>query len=65
MEGGTVIHNRLGHAVGHSLGVFYADDGIIGSQDTEWLQGAFTVLIDLFLQIGLMANVTKSKTTTC
>ena len=29
----AVIHDVLGHAVGWSMGVFYVDDGIIGSCD--------------------------------
>ena len=65
VEDGAVIHNGLGHAAGQSMGVLYADDGIIRSRDLEWLQGALNILIGLFYQIGLMANVARSKTMTC
>ena len=65
LEDVTVIHDGLGHAVGQSLEVFYVDDGLIGSQDPEWLQGGLNVLIVPFLRIGLIDNVAKSKTMTC
>ena len=50
--------------MGRSLGVFYADDGLIGSQDTKWIQGDLDVLIGLFRRFGLITNVEKSKTMT-
>ena len=48
-----------------SLGVSYADDVILGSQDQEWLQGTLKLLIILLRWIGLSDNVTKSKSMTC
>ena len=48
VEDGMVILYDLGHAVGRTMRVFYADDGIIGSQETEWFQGSPNVLISLF-----------------
>ena len=48
VEDDTVIHDGLGHAVRQSMGVFYTDDGIIGSQDQDWLQGSLNILIELF-----------------
>ena len=56
---GTIIHNGLGHAVGWSLGVLYADDGLLGSWYPEQLQ------CGLFNHIGLMTNAAKSKTMAC
>ena len=47
------------------MGVFYAANGLIGLQDPEWLQGSINIPISLFRQIGLMANVAKSKTMMC
>ena len=44
----AVIQDRLRHMVGRSLGGFYAHDGILGSQDPEWIQGALNVLIRMF-----------------
>ena len=65
LEDIAVIHDGLGHAVGRSLEVFYADNGFIGLWDLEWLQGVLNVMIGPFLRIGLMDNVAKSKTMTC
>ena len=47
------------------MGVFYADDGMIGSRDPDLLQGAINVIIGLFRRVKIMANVTKSNTMTC
>ena len=58
VEGDASICDGLVHAVGWGLGVFYLDDGLIGLRDPEWLQGYINV------RIGLMANVSKSKTMT-
>ena len=49
---------------GHSLGVFYAYDGLLGYQDLEWLQGALNALIGLFRRIGLADNFSRSNTMT-
>ena len=65
VEYGSVVHDGLGHAAGRILGMFYTDDGILVSQDLEWLQGTLNILIGLLWRIGLVANVTKSNTTTC
>ena len=46
------------------MGVFNADDGMIGSRDPEWLQGSINVIIEIFRRFGLMSNVAKSKTMT-
>ena len=65
VEDEAFIQSGLGHAFGRRLGIFYAYDGVMGSQDPEWLQGALNILIRLLLRIGLAANVAKSKTMTC
>ena len=65
LEDVAVIHDGLGHAVGRSLEVFYADDGLIGSRDPECLLGCLNILIGPFLRIGLMESVAKSKKMTC
>ena len=46
------------------MGVFYADDGLIGSMDSEWIQGAINVFTGLFRRVRMMANVAKVNTTT-
>ena len=38
---------------GHFLAVFYADDGMFGASDPEWLQGAFSALVAIFDRVGL------------
>ena len=65
VEDEAVIEYGLGHAVGRSFGFFYADDGILVSQDPDFLHGSLNVLITLFWRIRLAANVAKSKKITC
>ena len=43
-----VAHDRMREAVGRCLGVFYADDGMVGSRDSEWLQHSMNILVGLF-----------------
>ena len=62
MEDKVVIQDRLIHSVGWILGVFYADDELLVSQDLEWIQGILNVIIRLFRRIGLAANVATLKT---
>ena len=59
VEDGAVIQDRLGHAVSQNLGVINVDDRILGSHDPEWLKGAMYVLILLFLNISMVANIAK------
>ena len=59
-----LVCDGMGCMVGHSLGILYADDGPLGSQDPEWLQGSLNVLIGLLWRIILADNVAKSKTVT-
>ena len=65
VEDKSAIHYGFGVAVGSSIGIFYADDGIIGSWYLEWLQGVINVIIALFVRVGLVASVAKYNTTTC
>ena len=44
--------------------LFYADYGMMGSQEPEWLQGIANVLTSLFQWSGLVANVSNSKAIT-
>ena len=60
-----VAHNRMVEAIGRSLGVFYANVGIVGSIDSEWLQHLTNFLAGLFRRYGLAANVPKSRMMTC
>ena len=65
VEDQRVVHNRMGEAVGSCLGVFYADESMVGSRDYEWLHHLMNVLVGLFRGYGLTSNVTKSRTMTC
>ena len=59
------IQDGLIHTVGHILGVFYADYGLLVSRDLEWMKGALKFLMGMFWRIVLVANSDKSKTVTC
>ena len=65
MEHESFIQDGLQHAVGQSLGVLYADDELLGSQDPDCLQVALNFFIGLFWRIGLASNIAKSKTIIC
>jgi hypothetical protein len=52
-------------AVIEQLTLFYADDGLIGARDSDWLQRALTCLVDLFERVGLQTNISKTKAMTC
>ena len=58
----SATHEGLGVVVGQCMGVFYADDGMIGSRNPEWIQGDINVLIGVFIRVGLMENIAKYKT---
>ena len=51
--------------VGRIMGVIYAYNGLIGFWVPEWLQGGIFFLAGLLCRVGLMANISKSKTITC
>ena len=55
----------LGLEVVRCLVLFYVDDGMVGLQDTEWLQGSLNVIIGLFRHNRLLANIVKEKEMTC
>ena len=65
LEDQRVAHDGLGETVGQCLELFYADDGMVGSRDSDWLQNAMNALVGLFRRYVLAANVTKSHTMTC
>ena len=50
---------------GHFSAVFYADDGMVGALDPEWLQGAFSALVAIFDRVGLQTNVDKTVSMAC
>ena len=50
---------------GHFSEVFYADNGMVGSSDPAWLQGAFRALVAIFDRVGLQTNVYKTVSMAC
>ena len=50
---------------GHFPAVFYADDGMVGATDPQWLQGAFSALVAIFDSVGLLTNVNKTVSMAC
>ena len=60
-----VAHDGLGETVGRYLGVFYDEDGMVGSRDSDWLQNVMNVLVGLFRRYGMAANIAKSRTMKC
>ena len=55
----------MGWEVGESNLVFYADDGRISGWDHEWVQDALTLTVAMFLQMGIEANLEKTKAMVC
>jgi Reverse transcriptase (RNA-dependent DNA polymerase) len=62
---GEASTTGLGLTVAERLALFYADDGLIASTNTQWLQQALDALVTLFRRIGLETNVAKTKMMTC
>ena len=65
VEDQRVDNDRLGETDGQCLRVFYADDGMMGSQDADCMQHSMNILVRLFQRYGLAANVAKSRTMMC
>ena len=61
LEDKLVAHEGLGLAVGHCLGMFNANNSMVGSWDLEWLQGTLNVILGLFWKHRLVVNVAKYK----
>ena len=60
-DNGQASTDGFGPTVEQRLSCFYVDDGVLGSRDHEWLQGAINVLVGLFRRCGLQTDVVKSK----
>ena len=45
LEDESAVHDSNRMVEGRSLGIFYANDGLIGLRKPEWLQGYLNVLI--------------------
>ena len=55
-----MAHDGPGETVGRCLGVFYVDNGMVGSRDSDWIWHAMNILFGLFRIYVLAANVAKS-----
>ena len=64
LEDQRMAHDGLGETVRRFLGVFYADYGMVGSHESDWLQHAMNVLFGVFRRYGLAAKIIKSCTMT-
>ena len=49
----------------HQAALFYADDGMVASLYSCWIQGAFSDLFGLFDMVGLRTNVGKTVSMVC
>jgi exonuclease III len=65
MDDGAETTEGFGFNVFEKIACFYADDGMIGARDNEWLQVAISRLADLFDRIGLQTNTSKTEAMTC
>ena len=65
VEDHRVAQDGLKETIGRYVGVFYADDGMVGSRDLDWQPHALNVLVSLCRRYDLAAIVAKSCTVTC
>ena len=49
----------------HQNDLFYADNVMVESSYTRWLQGAFSTLVGLFGRVGLNTNAGKTVVMVC
>ena len=63
VEDHRVAHDGLLDTVRRCLGVFYADECMVVSQDADWLQHLMNVLVGLFQRYGIAANFSKARIT--
>ena len=49
----------------HHNDLLYADNGIVASLDSQWLQGSFINLVVLFDRVGLRINYGKTVGMVC
>ena len=65
VENHPVDQDGLVETFGRFVGVFYTENGTVGSRDLDWMYHAMNIPVGLFLRYGLASNVAKSRTTTC
>ena len=57
--------NSFGMEVQRMSMYFYADDGPLSSTHPEWLQGVFDFFTDLFYQVGVYKNSSRTVGMVC
>ena len=62
VEDHRVAHDILEETVGRCLGLFYANNDMVGSRDLDWLQNAINILVGLVRRYVLDSNVENSST---
>ena len=65
VEDQRAAQNSLVEAVGKCLGLFYANDDMVGSLDAFRLQHSMKILVGPFRRYGLTSNSAKSCMMTC
>ena len=55
-------HRQYGR---HQNALFYLENGMVGSSNSIWLQGAFSTLVGLFDRVGLKTNIGKTVGMVC
>ena len=62
VEDQRVAHDGMGDTVGRCLGLFYANNDMVGSHDLDWLQNTINILVGLVRRYVLDSNVENSST---
>jgi hypothetical protein len=57
-DGGGAIRDDI-------TAMMYIDNGLLASNQPDILQGGTNYLVDLFERVGLIANISKTKSMTC
>ncbi len=64
-EDGDYEEEELAEYMATFFATFYVDDAFLASRDAGFLQHALTLLVNLFEQVGLQANTSKTQTMIC
>jgi Reverse transcriptase (RNA-dependent DNA polymerase) len=62
---GSEATTGLGGRIRDFIACFYADDGMVGARDADWLEHSFGVLVGFFARMGLECNTRKTEAMTC
>ena len=61
----VVAQEGLGLDVGRCLVVFYADNVMFVTWESDWLHNVLNVIISLFRRYGIVINIAKSRMIAC